>query len=58
MDTDRQMREYANLCGPVTVTRRPTLAECDAAIDAHACDQTPDTCAECDRLWSARADAH
>lgn len=58
LDTDRQLREYAELCGPVVVTRRATLAAADAAIDAHACDLGPDRCAECDRLWSARADAH
>lgn len=56
LDTDRQMREYAERCGPVTIITR--LAAADAAIDAHACGLGPDRCTECDRLWSARADAH
>ena len=67
LDTDRQCARYAELCGPVTVTRKETrpmpteadrLAAIDALIDAHACDKNPDTCPECDRLWSLRADAH
>ncbi len=39
-------------------TEAERLAAIDALIDAHACDKTPDTCPECDRLWSLRADAH
>jgi hypothetical protein len=39
-------------------TEAERLAPIDAFIDAHACDLGPDFCAECDRLWGLRADAH